>query len=52
MCGYDHVLAGGEHTELDSWSGKKVGRLTAKEATQRWFVKSRTLFSLIKADEF
>jgi hypothetical protein len=52
MRGYDHALAGGKHTELDSWSGKKLGRLIAKEATRRWFVKSRTLFSLVEANEF
>jgi hypothetical protein len=35
MRGYDHALASSEDTELDSWSGKKLGRLTAKEATRR-----------------
>jgi hypothetical protein len=33
MRGYNHARASGEHTELDSWCGKKLGRLTAKEAT-------------------
>ncbi len=50
--GYDHALSGGDHTELDNWTRKKLGRLLAKEATRRWFVKSRTLFSSVEASEF
>jgi hypothetical protein len=52
--GYSEAIGGGDYTELDGWSGKSRprARLTAKEATRRWFVKTRQPFSQIESDEF
>jgi hypothetical protein len=52
MRGYEHATGGGDHTELDNWGRKKPARLTAKEATRRWFVKSRTPFSSVETEDF
>jgi hypothetical protein len=40
--GYFNAIGGGDYTELDGWSGKPMlrARLTTKEFTRRWFVKT------------
>jgi hypothetical protein len=50
--GYSHGT--GAYTENDTWSrGKKhQARLTAKEATRRWVVKTRQPFSVVDRKEF
>ena len=45
---------GGDYTEFDSWSGKQMfrARLTARESTRHWFVKTRQPFTTAENDEF
>ena len=52
--GYSNGIGGGDYTECDSWSGKQMlrARLTARESTRRWFVKTQHPFSTVKNDEF
>ena len=52
--GYSTPTSGGNYTELDAWSGKPMprARLTARESTRRWFVKSRQPFSLVESSDF
>jgi hypothetical protein len=51
---YSKAIGGGDYTELDSWSGqaKSSARLTAKDVTRRWFVKTRQPFSAVGTHEF
>ena len=52
--GYGGGVSGGDYTELDAWSGRprQRARLTSREATRRWFVKTRQPFSTVESDEF
>jgi hypothetical protein len=55
--GYGITARGGEdreYTEGDAWSGRprQRARLTAREATRRWFIKCRIPFSNIESDDF
>jgi hypothetical protein len=52
--GYSDGIGGGDYTELDGWSGKPMrrARLTARESTRRWFVKTRQPFSTVETKEF
>jgi len=44
----------GGYTETDTWSGreKSRARLTSRQATRRWFVKTRQPFSAIEDNSF
>jgi hypothetical protein len=52
--GYSEAISGGDYTELDAWSGKPKARarLSSKQATRRWFVKTRQPFSTVEDDSF
>ena len=52
--GYSEAIGGGDYTELDAWSGKPKprARLSAHEATRRWFVKTRQPFSVVETNKF
>lgn len=52
--GYGKGSDGGEYTEGDAWSGasKQRARLTARQATRRWFVKSRQPFTVVEEKSF
>ncbi len=41
--GYSDAIGSGDYTELDGWSSKLMPRvrLTTRESTRRWFVKTR-----------
>ena len=54
MNGYSQAIGGGDHTELDSWAGRRAerARLTSKEAIRRWFIKVRQPFSAVESPEF
>ena len=54
MNGYSQAIGGRDHTELDSWGGRRPerARLTSREATRRWFVKMRQLFLVVESPEF
>ena len=52
--GYSNTIGGSDYTKLNSQSSKPIprARLTTKESTRRWFVKTRQLFSIVKTKEF
>jgi hypothetical protein len=52
--GYPDAVGAGDYNELDCWSGKPIprARLTARESTRRWFVKTRQSFSTVETKEF
>jgi hAT family C-terminal dimerisation region len=51
--GYTKVASGGSYPELN-WSGQSLiqARLTSRQASRRWFIKSRQPFSEVEAVEF
>jgi hAT family protein len=52
--GYQHGPGNTDYTEVDSWSNTQATRrrLTAREATRRFFVKHRTPFSTVESESF
>ena len=52
--GYQHGPGNTDYTEVDPWSNTQATRrrLTAREATRRFFVKHRTPFSTVESESF